>query len=487
LLGIFCHLDVSLAIKCELFSPLEDSQDGPEMGLIFIPGAQIRGEMYGLLAQELQAQFPGKLWIGLTEDWWVTMPNPIQIGPAINACFDEAESAGYNMNSVFLGGHSLGGVVLESYISNHMKDNIMGLILFGSYLPDLPSTNNTFPVPVLSAVGTLDGLTLSIAFREYQESQKYNETRHDDPVLLVDDVNHGQVASGDLPSHVLIHDIDPVIELEDAHARYADTAVTFMVTTKTTRNQFSKEVVEEANDRYRDIEEFTRGFFLPFERMLIQEDMELANGLRTSPWMTTGQMTLLGAYDYDDGPNLSELTVATELVSASEIGGVKPDIMDSPVPCESVRVTTYSHNRHYGGFTDHDSLVSTEVMKAKFRIADDVLKHLCIDYDKRWQCKDINENAFQLARSVSSAKALERYDRDGIKFIFTDDHQTPWGPGWLYDRGLEYNKVNETHTNVTSTSLISPVAFKTHYCDLMTPYRALEWIYIGGVKHGKTD
>lgn len=40
-----------------------------------------------------------------------------------------------------------------------------------------------------------------------------------------------------------------------------------------------------------------------------------------------GQMTLLGAYDYDDGPNLSELTVATELVSASEIGGVKPDIM----------------------------------------------------------------------------------------------------------------------------------------------------------------
>ena len=38
-------------------------------------------------------------------------------------------------------------------------------------------------------------------------------------------------------------------------------------------------------------------------------------------------MTLLGAYDYEDGPDLSELTVATELVSASEIGGVKPKIM----------------------------------------------------------------------------------------------------------------------------------------------------------------
>ena len=35
------------------------------------------------------------------------------------------------------------------------------------------------------------------------------------------------------------------------------------------------------------MEVFTREFFLPFERMLIQEDMEV-NGFRTSPWMTTG-------------------------------------------------------------------------------------------------------------------------------------------------------------------------------------------------------
>ena len=33
-------------------------------------------------------------------------------------------------------------------------------------------------------------------FREYKESQKYNETNRNDPVLLVEDVNHGQVASG---------------------------------------------------------------------------------------------------------------------------------------------------------------------------------------------------------------------------------------------------------------------------------------------------
>ena len=48
--------------------------------------------------------------------------------------------------------------------------------------------------------------------------------------------------------------------------------------------------------------------------------------LHNSFIMYKGQMTLLGAYDYDDGQDLSELTVATELVSSSEIGGVKPEI-----------------------------------------------------------------------------------------------------------------------------------------------------------------
>ena len=38
--------------------------------------------------------------------------------------------------------------------------------------------------------------SLLVDFREYKESQKYNETNRNDPVLLVEDVNHGQVASG---------------------------------------------------------------------------------------------------------------------------------------------------------------------------------------------------------------------------------------------------------------------------------------------------
>jgi hypothetical protein len=320
-----------------------------------------------------------------------------------------------------------------------MRDSIMGLILFGSYLPDIPSTNNTFPVPVLSAVGTLDGLTMSIAYREYKESQKYNETNRNDPVLLVEDVNHGQVASGELPSHVLVHDIDPVIDLTSAHERYAATAVTFMITARTTRALFSEDTVKVADSKLQEIRTFTDNYFEPFALMELQEDT-IENGVRMSPWMRAAQLKLLGAFDAN-GPDLTEITVRSELVPGSDIGEVKPKVIDSAIACKNVTVTTYSHNKYLWNPLEHDHLLSTEVMKAKFKMADDVLDHLCLEYETRWQCKDINEEAFKLARSVASENALERYDTVGTQLVFTDDYQTWWGPGWEFDFGLKYTKV----------------------------------------------
>jgi len=417
------------------------------------------------------------------------MPNPIQIANAINACFDDAEQAGYSIYSVFLSGHSLGGVVLESYVSTHSNDNMMGLILFGSFLPDTTSTNNSYPIPVLCAMGTLDGGGLSYAFREYRESRIQNE-REDYPVLLVEDVNHGQVASGILPDTVIEHDIDPVVDLDTAHERYAYTAVRYMVTAKTTRDQFPEDVVTENDIKLKAIKVFTADFFEPFVAMQLQEDSTqggyLKNKTHFSPWMVAAQLKLLGDFEID-GPDLSEVTVTTEIVPKDKIGEVKPQVIDSDIPCKNVTVTTYSYNKYAFDPTEHDHLVSAEVIKAKFKMAEDVLDHLCIDYEQRLHCKDINEEAFRLAQSVASDKALERYDVNGTKLIFTDDYETWWGPGWEFDRGLNYTKINDTHTAVTATSLLSPTFFKAHYCDLMSPYRALEWIYIEGLKHGPLE
>ena len=76
------------AANCEIIPP--DNIDGNEIGFIFVPGAQIKGEAYGPLSRRIQENFPGNLWIGLTEGWFGNMPNPLEVDGAIKDCFSKA-------------------------------------------------------------------------------------------------------------------------------------------------------------------------------------------------------------------------------------------------------------------------------------------------------------------------------------------------------------------------------------------------------------
>ena len=73
-------------------------------------------------------------------------------------------------------------------------------------------------MPVLTAVGELDGLTISYVYREYQESRAAEEAQGVTgryPVVVLDDVNHGQVASGEIPSFVTDFDIPSPLDFEE--------------------------------------------------------------------------------------------------------------------------------------------------------------------------------------------------------------------------------------------------------------------------------
>ena len=89
--------------------------------------------------------------------------------------------------------------MLELFIRDN-PDLAAGVVLLGSYLPDLlGDQSNEFPVPVLTAVGGLDGLTLSYVYREWLESsvaEAGQPGRY--PVIVVEGVNHGQVAKTNL-------------------------------------------------------------------------------------------------------------------------------------------------------------------------------------------------------------------------------------------------------------------------------------------------
>ena len=193
-------------------------------GLIMVPGATIPGESYVPLMKAVQAAYPGSLWVAATTDWTGGSPNPLEVGGQLAGCRDMAELSGLDTSNVFFAGHSLGGVVLESYVAmGDHADLTRGIILLGTWLPDLLArANNEYPVPVLTAIGELDGGGLSYLRREVEETAALPDSVTAlSKTLFVPQVNHAQVASGEVEQSVVDNDIDSEISEEAAHENYA--------------------------------------------------------------------------------------------------------------------------------------------------------------------------------------------------------------------------------------------------------------------------
>ena len=101
-----------------------------------------------------------------------------------------------------MAGHSHGGAIVEELVRGDLRPNYAGVILFGSYITNNNANGETndYPIPLLAAVGTLDGRATSYAVREWRES-KVSPASDDLPVILVEDCTHLQVSSGGMQSY----------------------------------------------------------------------------------------------------------------------------------------------------------------------------------------------------------------------------------------------------------------------------------------------
>jgi len=471
---LLCKISLSYAAYCEILAPISGESGAPEIGVIMIPGANYAGELYIPLAQRIQEVMPSsaRVWFGITEGWLIDTPNPLEIAGAINDCKSQAEDQALG-GTLYLAGHSLGGVMLEQYLqSQENMAAFSGVLLFGSYLTDfILGDSNSYGVPALTVIGGIDGLSLSYAFREWMESEATGSP-DEYPVYIADRVNHAQVGSGDVPAFVKDRDIPAELSDDEAHTVYANIAANFLIL----QNQaaFDAETIAAAVSKADELKAATELFLGPMiETSLMESDGQ------SSSWMVRGQQILSEA-TMEDGMEVIDIVVPFE-----DLGDFKPSVVADG--CNNAKVYTCSQAQFDLDLADADTLHSAKVIKAKFKIVDTVREELCMPAIERKQCRDINEAALAVALELASEDARQRYERIGTKLFFLDDSVSPWGPGWEFSSGLHYKNVNSTHTSLYSTSLISEPDFiiasaaGMHYCDLLSPYRALEWIYISSV------
>lgn len=110
-------------------------------------------------------------------------------------------------------------------------------------------------------------------------------------------------------------------------------------------------------------------------------------------------------------------------------------------------------------------------------------------------CKSINQAAYDWALSKASPKALARFKAHGQPFVFVEDLKSGigiTGPTWIHD-ALAFNPTQDkehvevqSHYFTTGNKNLGKVSFLEtvgyHYCKLLSPARAMEWIYVDGLK-----
>lgn len=113
-------------------------------------------------------------------------------------------------------------------------------------------------------------------------------------------------------------------------------------------------------------------------------------------------------------------------------------------------------------------------------------------------CADINSAAVQWALDKLPQSTYERFQQYGQKLTIGPDLSTcKAGPCWIWDK-LKFEKNDEENTvNVQSvwfgsenknpypcgTDKKIPCVAGFHYCKILSPARALEWMYVDGLKN----
>lgn len=103
---------------------------------------------------------------------------------------------------------------------------------------------------------------------------------------------------------------------------------------------------------------------------------------------------------------------------------------------------------------------------------------------KLTECRDMNNEVLEWAYAQADKTAKNLYDTIGQKLVEVTDKEQPNGGLWIY-QDLEWNEsADKSEMDNVSVALILPEdelipIFKSmHYCKMLSPFRALEWIYV---------
>ena len=214
-----------------ILKPIKQGTD--TAAFIFIQGAELPPERYVPLLKQIQITSSNCLWIAIPS-FLGDIPAEEVRPKVIDEMLVKLYASAMPTNTpVFLGGHSLGGVVSQA-LAIEYKSEIAGQILIGSFLErKYRSKGSPYPVPTLTLSGELDGLARVTRIIE----SFYFYSTYPYFTLIIPGMNHMDTASGKPPPLIILNDIQSEINETIAHQQLALRAcdyINMLLTNQTT-------------------------------------------------------------------------------------------------------------------------------------------------------------------------------------------------------------------------------------------------------------
>ncbi|CAK0904075.1 unnamed protein product, partial [Prorocentrum cordatum] len=519
---------------------------GEPAAWIVLPGAQIDMATYRPLAEAVQQKVSMPLWVAVLGTYLTPSPIPPEVGPRIDYVLSEMKDQGLDLDKVklFYGGHSLGSVFIQDHLHKYHGDTgpmsgkieVLGQVLMGGFIQrKYVYPNWTYPVSTLTIGGELDGLARPTRIAEaYYHSQ---DRLNDFPVAVVKGMTHMQFSSGEPPLLVKLRDLQPEITYGQAYAAVASLVAPYFEKRAGLVEHLEFMLMPLFVLRPSHLD-YTMEFVTPMIRAYELEGNRWFNAMdqvggpgekhcvkggcpSKSAWAPEAQRVISDV----DGWTL---TVDNQYVDCSSTPLTGEEFHLPAITGDAAQkalITTYSQG-HWDDtqpswfdwkevFDQFDTgFVATSAEEIGTKLASrqctliqgvgDVNASFSVD-DPQF-CAMTNKKAYEWAQAAAATASLDRFHKHGQKYVFGDDISKAGGPSFLYAR-LQFNEktdssgesVIEVASPMQKTEIdywekhFGPIPRPSaipdpgcfHYCKLLSPARAMEWIYIDSLRRKK--
>jgi len=485
---------------------------GTNIAIVWIHGADCDNAAYKSIASvvlNVGGKVGQRIWVGIPE-FIFDVPEPILIDYYVEETIKSLRAAGFTGDNILIAGHSLGGVMTQIY-ANSNKNLIKGQFLMGSVLTrdrreiqDNGTTHYNYDVHTLTIGGTKDGLMrITRVAESFWHSYINIENAQKDlfPVVALDGVSHMGFMSGKPPKAVAERDLVMDVSESEAHQMVATVMVQFMdqiiMGNRPTINTTSTANIVAPLIEAMELEGFYNLKQPCYAHDLVgpTDDPTCQHG---ATWHDVVTQRVMG------GALNSKVTLVNDdnfhrvqTINPVHLPIVNTSCNAKPVtPCV-IKSITVSENI-YGTLDTLDTgyyPIAASEMKTKICSRQRVQEHAGhpdADFHQLDEvgnrCAEINQYAINWAYGKLSVTARKLYDTYGVKMVVGDD-MGPYneGPLWIWTY-MSYTKNLTANTYTvkapmmrTPTDYFISSAAGFHYCKVLSPFKAIEWMMVDGL------